>query len=172
MTAPCFVDANVFVYACDPADLRKQAVAQGVLERLWVEQSGRTSIQALNEFYTVVTGKLRHVVSREKAWDQVESFLQWFPQVVDAEVMRRAHRVEKQFRLSWWDALMVAAAQLQGCRILFSEDLQHGAVYDSVQVRDPFLDQVNELPPPDYVPAPRPTPHRPRGRPRKHPPNP
>jgi len=167
MIAPCFVDANVLVYACDPADVRKQSVARALIERLWVEQSGRTGVQALNEFYAVVTSKLRRVVPHEKAWNQVENLRAWQPKAVDEEVMVRALKVESRYRLNWWDALTVAAAQLQGCRILYSEDLQHGAVFDTVQVRNPFLEQVNELPPPGYASPRRTTSHRPRGGPRK-----
>ena len=166
MIAPCFVDANVLVYACDPTDVRKQSVAQALLERLWVEQSGRTGIQALNEFYDVVTGKLRYAVTREQASDQVDSLLAWSPKAVDAEVLHRARHVEQRHRLNWWDALIVAAAQLQDCRILYSEDLHHGAIYDSLQVRNPFIEQVNEPAPPEYVTPRKVSAHRPRGRPR------
>lgn len=167
MTAPCFVDANVFVYTQDVRDARKREVADGLLARLWADQSGRTSIQVLNEFYSVLTRKFRHSVPDDVVWADVEALMAWNPLPVDAVVMARARHIEQRYRLNWWDALIVAAAQLQDCRILYSEDLHHGAVYDTVQVRNPFIEQVNEPPPPEYVAPRKVTAHRPRGRPRK-----
>ena len=63
--------------------------------------------------------------------------------------------------------MVVAAAQLQGCALLLTEDLQDGAVYGGVTVRSPFTLDVRE-PAPAYTVAPLPNPrHRGRGRPRK-----
>lgn len=130
------------------------------------EQSGRISIQVLNEFYAVATRKLSHTVSQEEAWRLVEEFLEWNPQPVDVSVLQRARSIEARYKLNCWDALIVAAAQLQGCSILYSEDLQNGAMYGSVRVRNPFVSQVQEEPPVEYAPKVI-SRHRPRGRPRK-----
>jgi len=59
MTAPVFVDTNVFVYASDNRETVKQPLAEEWLERLWREQSGRTSVQVLNECYWNLTRKIR-----------------------------------------------------------------------------------------------------------------
>ena len=58
MSEPCFVDANVFIYARDQGDPLKQKRANEWLFHLWREQLGRTSVQALSEFYVNVTRKL------------------------------------------------------------------------------------------------------------------
>jgi predicted nucleic acid-binding protein len=63
---------------------------------------------------------------------------------IDEAVMRRAHDVEQQYRLSWWDSLVIAAAQLQGCVVLLTEDLQDGGVYGGVTVRSPFTSALRE----------------------------
>jgi predicted nucleic acid-binding protein len=166
MTAACFVDANVFVYACDPVTPLKQQVALALLGRLWREQSGRTSIQALNEFYTVVTRKLPFPYEAERTWLEVDELLQWNPQPIDAGLMVLAHQIEGRHRLGWWDALIVAAAKAQNCATLYTEDLQHGSVLDGVRICNPFIAPVQEPAPPAYVPV-RVSGHRPRGRPRK-----
>jgi predicted nucleic acid-binding protein len=166
MTAACFVDANVFVYACDPADVRKFEVAHSLLDRLWREQSGRTSVQVLNEFYTVVTRKLRKPVAAEQAWHDVEELFEWNPQPVDLALLQQARAVEARYKLNWWDALIVAAAQLQGCSMLYTEDLQDGAAFGTVRVRNPFSTQMQEPAPLEYAPQVV-SRHRPRGRPRK-----
>lgn len=166
MTAACFVDANIFVYACDPANARKFEVAANLVDRLWREQSGRTSVQVLNEFYTVVTRKLAKPVSRDQAWHDVEELFEWNPKPVDCALLQQARSIEARYTLSWWDSLVVGAAQLQGCTTLYTEDLQDGAVFGSVRVRNPFSTGVQEPPPVEYVPK-LVSRHRPRGRPRK-----
>jgi predicted nucleic acid-binding protein len=166
MTGLCFVDANVLVYSRDQRDLRKREVAGALLARLWQEQVGRISMQALNEFYSAVTRKASPAVSQEVAWSVVEQFLTWHPQPIDSALLRQARTVEARYKLNWWDALIVAAAQLQNCSTLYSEDMQNGALFGSVCVRNPFIAQVQEEPPVEYVPKVV-SRHRPRGRPRK-----
>lgn len=165
MIAPCFVDANILVYSRDPSEPIKFEVARTLMRRLSSERRGRTSIQALNEFYTVRTRKLSEPVSREIAWADVEELLEWDPLAVNADVIMRGRSVEARYKLSWWDCLIVASAQLQGCSILYSEDLQNGANFDGLRVSNPFVTQVQEEPAPYALQLI--SPHRPRGRPRK-----
>jgi predicted nucleic acid-binding protein len=165
MTAPCFVDANVFVCALNPAEPLKQEVALSLIDRLWAQQRACTSVQAINEFYCVATRKLRHVISQRDAWVMVEQLLEWNPVPVDSRVVRQAYSIEGRYKLSWWDSLIVSAARLQKCSVLYSEDLQHGATLDGLKIVNPFVAQVQEEPAPYNVqPI---SPHRPRGRPRK-----
>lgn len=165
MTAPCFVDANVLVYSRDRSEPLKQEIACELLHRLWREQSGRTSIQALNEFYVVVTRKVSAAVPHEHAWQIVEELLDWEPQPIDSPLLHRARSIQIRHKLNWWDCLIVAAAQLQDCPVLYTEDLQHGAVYDGVRVCNPFIAGVQETSATYRVEAV--SRHRPRGRPRK-----
>lgn len=169
MTAAVFVDTNVLVYARDLDEPVKQPAAARWIERLWMEQAGRTSIQVLNEFYVTVTRKLRPGMAPEDAWADVHALLAWDPQPIDRELVLRAREVERRHRLSWWDAMIVAAAQLQGCTLLLTEDLQDGWHCDGVTVCNPFTTSVSE----DrarYEPTPAPrSRHRPRGRPRREP---
>jgi predicted nucleic acid-binding protein len=167
MTALVFVDTNVLVYARDPRDAIKRARAGEWIRMLWNEQRGRTSVQVLSEYYDVVTRKFARQIGREDAWDDVQRFLAWNPQAIDSEVLVSARGIEDRHRLSWWDCLIVAAAQAQGCALLLTEDLQDKANYGGVTVRNPFLLAVAEeggayLAPPRLASR-----HRGRGRPRK-----
>jgi predicted nucleic acid-binding protein len=167
MTGPCFVDANVFVYAHDPRDVSKQARAKQWIDSLWRDRLGRTSIQVLSEYYAVATRKLTPRFPPERAWEYVNELLAWRPQPVDEAVLKRAHEIERRWRLSWWDSMVVGAAQLQDCALLLSEDLHDGAVFGGVTVRSPFT-LAAEAPRPGYAvtPAAR-SRHRPRGRPKR-----
>jgi predicted nucleic acid-binding protein len=166
MTAACFVDANVFVYSRDQAEVRKREIAMHLLDTLWREQSGRTSTQALNEFYVTVTRKKSFSVLPADAWQVVEETLQWNPQAMDSALLLRSRTIQARHNLSWWDSMIVAAAQMQDCATLYTEDLQHGSIFDGVRVCNPFIAQVQEQPPREYSPV-RMAGHRPRGRPRK-----
>lgn len=167
MTGPSFVDANVFVYARDPRDAGKQRRANAWLEHLWRERLGRTSVQVLSEYYTVATRKLTPRVSPERVWDDVTALFAWRPQPADEALLRCGREIEQRYRLSWWDSLVVGAAQLQDCALLLTEDLQDGAKFGELTVRSPFTLSLEE-PVATYAPVPAAVGrHRPRGRPRK-----
>ena len=165
MTEVSFVDTNILVYARDPRQERKQHLAAELIQRLWQERAGRTSVQVLNEYYIAITRKLRPCVDAEKAWDDVLTLMAWNAQPIDRAILIAAREIERRYSTSWWDALIVAAAQAQRCRVLLSEDFQDGMIFDQLTVRNPFTEKVQE-PHADYkvsvMPSPR---HRARGRP-------
>ena len=167
MIAPVFVDSNVLIYAVDSNEADKRIRAARWIERLWREQAGRTSMQVLSEYYVTVTRRLKPAVSTNDAWNDVKSLLAWQPQPIDGVLLQRAREIELRYRLSWWDSMMVAAAQLQDCAVLLTEDMQDGAAFGSVIVRSPFTLAVEE-PRGKYEIASAAQRHPPRGRPRKH----
>lgn len=168
MTALVFVDANVFVCARDPRDPAKQRRAADWIEALWNERTGRTSTQALTEYYVTLTRKLRPAVAPDDAWDDVRSLLAWRPQPIDESLLPHARETERRHRLSWWDSMIVAAAQLQDCSLLLSEDLHDGTVFGSVTVRNPFSLAVEEARA-AYKASAAARSHPPRGRPPRRP---
>lgn len=166
MTATIFVDTNVLVYARDTRDPAKQAMATEWLRGLWTEQRGRTSVQVLAEYYTTVTRKLRPGLPAEAAWEDVVALFAWRPQEIDGALLVRAREIERLHSLSWWDSMVVAAAQIQDCAVLLSEDLQHGWTCGAVTVRNPFTESIEETRA-SYATRPAPVSrHRRRGRPR------
>lgn len=165
MNATVFVDTNVFVYARDASEPEKQVAAETWLRHLWIEQRGRTSMQVLSEYYAVVTRKLKPGLAREDAWEDVTALLAWEPQPIDSGALARAHAIERRYDLSWWDSLIVAAAQLQNCGVLLTEDLQHGLCCDGVTIQNPFAATVAEERPPHAGVLRRTPRHRAPGRP-------
>lgn len=166
MTAPVFVDANVFVYRRDPLEPRKQQRASEWITHLWRSNLGRTSMQVLSELYVTLTRKFSARVGAEDAWEDVHALLAWRPQPIDEALVVRAREVERRYKLSWWDSMVVAAAQLQDCAVLLTEDLQDGMVFGTVAVRSPFSFGVEE-PMAAYAPVRAASLHRVRGRPRR-----
>ena len=138
MTGPVFVDTNVIVYRYDTRVPEKQSRADDWLRLVWRSRSGRVSFQVLQEFYATITRKLRPAMPAVEAQRIVRGLAAWRPVPVDLTVLERAWFLEERFALSWWDALIVSAAQGCECRVLLTEDLQHGQEFDMVQVIDPF----------------------------------
>ncbi|HSW06275.1 PIN domain-containing protein [Aquabacterium sp.] len=134
-----FVDTNVLIYSEDGADADKQKRAIEWLSMLWMKQRGRLSTQVLNEFYVNATRKLRPAMPAGDARAEVRRYQRWRPWAIDHTTVETAWAVESRFGLNYWDALIVASAQAQGCRFLLSEDLQHEQQIDSVRILNPFL---------------------------------
>jgi predicted nucleic acid-binding protein len=135
--SPVFVDSNVFLYAVDEADPNKQQIARKWREELWKSRRGRVSFQVLGEFY--VNAVRKRPATREEAWAEVRDLLAWNPVVTDAALLERGWKLQERYQLSYWDALIVAAANAASCRYLLTEDLQAGQQLDGVEVVNPFV---------------------------------
>jgi predicted nucleic acid-binding protein len=136
MTAPVFVDTNVFIYAVDLADPKKQQAAQSWVADLWTKGNGRISFQVLQEFYSKVSQK--STAAREEARAEVRDLLAWNPMPISAETLDRSWKIQDRYQLSFWDSLIVAAAKSASCRFLLTEDLQSGQDFDGLLVINPF----------------------------------
>ena len=138
MTGPVFVDTNVVVYRYDAREPEKQRRADDWLTMLWRRRSGRLSFQVLQECYATLTRKLKPAMATADAQRVVRALAAWRPTAVDLPTLERAWLLQRRFSLSWWDALIVAASQVSECRVLLTEDLQHGQEFDMTRVVDPF----------------------------------
>jgi predicted nucleic acid-binding protein len=137
MTAPIFVDTNVLIYAFDAANLKKQRAAALWRSELWKSHRGRISFQVLQEFYVNIAHKWPS--AREEARAEVRNLMAWHPVTLDAALLERSWRIEDRYKLSFWDATIVAAAKVASCRYLLTEDLQADQDLDGILVINPFL---------------------------------
>ena len=138
MTAPVFVDTNVLVYRHDSTDPAKQLRADEWLSILVHERAARVSYQVLQELFVTLTRKVQPATADEEAREIVRDLASWQPITVDLAILERAWVNQQWYLLSWWDALIVAAAQSSGCVALLTEDLQHGQALGDVRVVNPF----------------------------------
>jgi len=127
-----FFDTNVLIYAFAAEDARS-ARAESL-----IAEGGVIGVQVLNEFTHVTRRKLRW------QWDQIEAALAVLEELFGAAaplttaIHARAVILAREHELSFYDALIVAAAQDAGCRTLFSKDLQHGQKFGTLTVANPF----------------------------------
>ncbi|MGA9544807.1 MAG: PIN domain-containing protein [Candidatus Sulfotelmatobacter sp.] len=137
MTAPVFVDSNVFLYALDEANPKKQQAARNWRAELWKSRRGRVSFQVLGEFY--VNAVRKQPAARDEVRAEVRDLLAWNPVIADAVLLEQGWKIQDRYQFSYWDALIVAAAKACGCRYLLTEDMQSGQKLDGIEVVNPFL---------------------------------
>jgi len=138
MSDKVFVDTNVIVYSRDTTEPFKQKQADSWLQHLWSNQSGRISFQVLNEYYVIVTNKLKPGLSRMEARDDIRNLMAWKPAVIEQIVTQSAWSIQDRYGYSWWDCLILAAALKQNCRYVLSEDMQHGQQIEGLEIISPF----------------------------------
>jgi predicted nucleic acid-binding protein len=131
-----FFDTNILVYAQETgakADRARAVFAAG----------GKLSVQVLNEFAAVARRKLGH------EWDQIAEAVDdalvlagpALPLTLDLHITARM--LAKMHRLSFYDALIVAAALEAGCDTLYSEDMQHGRTIGTLRIQNPFVESLS-----------------------------
>jgi len=138
-TALVFLDTNVLLYGVDDREQAKRDRARAWIAACWTRRCGRLSTQVLHEFYVNARRKFPSAVSAGDARAEVRRYQHWQPWTIDQPTVEIAWAVESRYRLPYWDALMVAAAQQQGCVALLTEDLPHDQVIDGVTILNPFL---------------------------------
>ena len=133
-----FLDTNVLVYAFDASEPAKQRVALAVVEDLALSGTAVLSTQVLQEFYVIVTRKLRPPLPEEEAERALRRLARLPCVLLDQAVVLGAVRTSRKHKLSLWDSLILVAASRGGCSTVLTEDLQDGFQLDSVRVKNPF----------------------------------
>lgn len=137
MSVSVFLDTNILIYAIESGGPtpEKTVAAQALVRRTEV----CLSTQVLGEFYRAVTSPrrampLKHVEA--VAWVQLWKRHDVRP--ITVAHVDLALEIAARFQVSYFDALILAAARLAGCTTVFSEDLQAGQDYGGVRVENPL----------------------------------
>jgi predicted nucleic acid-binding protein len=144
MSGKAFVDTNILIYAHDENDISKHDRAVQLIDQLWDERRGVLSMQVLQEFAVNLTKSLRLRLSFAEVKRRIQSFLAWEIVINPPRAVVRALEIEEKYELSFWDAMIVQAAESAGCEILYSEDLSHGQEYEGVLVVNPFKEGTTD----------------------------
>lgn len=136
------VDTNILVYRFDPRFPEKQATARTLLRKGLAEDALRIPHQALLEFVAVVTRVRtgsKPLLAPDEARHEIEELMAQFPVLFpNAALVRTALQGAAAYQLSWFDAHLWAYAEHYGLEEIVSEDFEHGRLYGSVRVRNPF----------------------------------
>jgi len=137
MSARSFFDTNVLVCADDGNHRAKQLRAVDLLNEHRREGSGVVSLQVLQEYFVIVTRKLK--LDAATARRKVELLGKLDVVAPDLRDILAAIDLHRLHHFSYWDALVVRTAKQGGCSVIYSEDWQHGRDVDGVRIVNPFL---------------------------------
>lgn len=140
MSAKAFVDTNILVYAHDPGCGAKHDRAKALVSRLWEQRSGVVSTQVLQELCVNLRKVAKKPIPQAEAKRMLADYLTWELVVNDGESIPEALELEERYQISFWDALIVQAANAAGVENLYSEDFNHGQMYGSVIAVNPFAE--------------------------------
>jgi predicted nucleic acid-binding protein len=137
MSGKAFFDTNVLLYIFGE-DARKRARATALFDECTQSVSALLSTQVVQEFYAAGSRKLG--IPRDQARKIARDLLKLPLVTIGAAHITRALEIEELFKISFWDALILAAAEAGKAEVLYTEDLNHGQRYGMVLVRNPFVD--------------------------------
>lgn len=138
MSADTFVDTNVLVYAHDLDAGERHAIAVRVVSELWETRGAVISTQVLQEFYVNATRKIALPLPRSTARQVVRTYTAWQTEQIGPAEILVASELEEQHQLSFWDALIVAAAAKGGASRILTEDMPSGRTIAGIRIENPF----------------------------------
>jgi predicted nucleic acid-binding protein len=133
-----FVDTNILMYAHDASAGPKHERARALVEDLWQTRSGVMSTQVLQELCVNLRRKAGRPLETKAIREIITDYLSWEIVVNTGESVLEALEIQERHNLSFWDALVVQAAESSGAAVLYSEDLSDGQAYGSVRIVNPF----------------------------------
>ena len=131
-----FVDTNILVYSLDAHNPEKQAKCRDLLRSLTSDDKGVISTQVMQEFYVAATKKMGADALIVK--DILHAFERFEVVIINPSMIKNAIDCSIINRLSFWDALIIVAAETARCEILWTEDLNDGQIIHGVRVHNPL----------------------------------
>jgi len=139
MSDKYFVDTNILVYAHDRSAGAKHDRARALIEQLWQSGNGVLSTQVLQELCLNLRRKANPPLQIEETRRLLQDYLSWEVVVNSSESVLQALEIEDRYKTSFWDALILYAAEITGASVLYSEDFSANQKYGSIRVVNPFL---------------------------------
>ncbi len=139
MTEKVFFDTNILVYANDSTEVLKQEIARKLIKKALSEQSAVISLQVLSEFWVTVTQKIKNPLPDSVAEKELQLFELMDIVALDLSVFQDALKMKNLFSLSFWDSLILSAANAANSKIVYSEDMQDGQRVFDMRIVNPFL---------------------------------
>lgn len=136
MSDKAFIDTNVLLYAIDRSAGAKQRKARALLKELARQGHGIISTQIIEEAYNGATRKLGVAAPKARRW--VEHLENFEVVILTVTLIKQAIDCSILNQLSFWDGLIIVAAEAANCQVIYTEDLNTGQVIRGVKVVNPF----------------------------------
>ena len=134
--AKVFFDTNILVYTIDKKDVNKHNESRELVKRVSSDHLPVISTQVLQEFYHAITSKMK--VDKIVAKNVLHSYRNMEIVAADLTLIEQAVDISVLFQLSFWDSLIVAAAEQANCSVIFTEDLNDGQKIRGMRIVNPF----------------------------------
>jgi predicted nucleic acid-binding protein len=132
------VDTNVLVYAVDANETLKGPRAVALLEEI-APQQAILLWQVVCEFGAALSRRQAAGQFRIQVPEVVDAWLEIFPLALPTRaVLSTAWRLQSQFQVSYWDAMLLAACRDAGVTRLYTEDLQSRPIIEGIEIVNPF----------------------------------
>ena len=132
-----FIDTNILVYTLDQKNIEKRDRARKIVKKVVESHQPVISTQVIKEFYVVASNKLKadpivvkNIIHNFHNMEIVNNDLDLIEQAIDISVLSQ---------LSFWDSLIIAAAEKANCEYVLSEDLNSGQNYRGIKLFNPFI---------------------------------
>lgn len=139
MAQKYFVDTDILIYAHDRSAGTKHDRARQLIERLWTSGEGVLSTQVLQELCINLRRKVARPLPVDEIRQLIQDYLSWEIIANTPESVLHALDIEVRYKISFWDALVLEAAESSGASVLYSEDLAAGQHYGAIQVVNPLV---------------------------------
>jgi predicted nucleic acid-binding protein len=146
MSDKFFVDTNILVYAHDRSAGVKHQRARALVEQLWDSGKGALSTQVLQELCINLRRKAGNPLSVDEVRLLIRDYTAWDVVTNTPLSILKALDIETRYKISFWDALIVQAAEDAGVSILYSEDLADGQRYGAIRVVNPLIHPASPSP--------------------------
>lgn len=139
MAGRVFFDTNILIYEFDPRVARKQRRAQELVKQALDEGNATISYQVVQEFLHAMTAKFATSLSTPDLQAYLVHKLWPICEVLPSpSLYATALSVRGKTGYAFYDSLIVSAALLSGCSILYTEDLQTDRIVHGLEIRNPF----------------------------------
>jgi predicted nucleic acid-binding protein len=138
IVAKIFIETNILVYTLDKYDKGKQKTARKTVKNIIENDIAVISTQVLQEFYNICTVKLHLMPLRVKGY--VHNYSENLEVVQNGcELIERGIDISIISQISFWDALLIAAAEYSKCSEIITEDLNDGQIINGIRINNPFI---------------------------------
>jgi len=134
-----FLDTNIFVYSFDKSAPKKAVRSSELIQRAIETGQGIVSYQVVQEFFNLALRRFAQPMSIDDAEQYLSTVFRPLVAVHSSiSLYAEALRIQAKNKLAWYDSLIIASAVAGECRILYSEDFQHGQRFGELRIENPF----------------------------------
>jgi predicted nucleic acid-binding protein len=134
--AKIFFDTNILVYTLDTNNANKQKMAQNIFIQITENEKPVIPTQVLQKFYYASTTKIK--TDKILVKNILHSFTHIETVQVNMDIIEQGIDISILSQISFWDGLIIAAAEYAGCSAILSEDLNDGQIIRGVEIKNPF----------------------------------